>query len=113
MNRMKGNLFGMWQYMLNTHVRANRVDVRFVDHKAKQVVEVEMSCPWIDNRAKKVEEKAIKYGPLLLELKQQHPGYEVQQCNIIIDALGRWSKDVEETMKKLVGTRSKYVLEKM
>ena len=71
-----------------THVRANRVDVSFVDSKAKQVWAVEMSCPWIDNRAKKVEEKAIKYGPLLLELKQQRTGYEVQQCNIIIDALG-------------------------
>ena len=100
-------------YAEHTYVRANRVDTRFVDQKAKQVWAVEMSCPWIDNRAKKVEEKAIKYGPLLLELKQQHPGYEVQQCNIIIDALGGWSKDVEETMKKLVGARSKCVLEKM
>ena len=79
----------MWRYMQNTHnVRANRVDVRFVDHKAKQAWAVEMSCPWIDNRAKKLEEKAIKYGPLLLELKQQHRGDEVQRCNIIIDALG-------------------------
>ena len=82
-------------YTEHIYVRANRVDVRFVDHKAKQVWAVEMSCPWIDNRAKKVEEKAIKYGPLLLELKQQHPGYKVQQCNIIIEALG-WSKDVEK-----------------
>ncbi|XP_068737747.1 uncharacterized protein [Montipora capricornis] len=100
-------------YAEHTYVRANIIDARFVDHKAKQVWAVEMSCPWIDNRAKKVEEKAIKYGPLLLELKQQHPGYKVQQCNIIIDALGGWSKDVEETMKKLVGARSKCVLEKM
>ena len=100
-------------YAEHTYVRANRVDVRFVDHKAKQVWTVEMSCSWTDKRAKKVDEKAIKYGPLLLELKQQHPGYEVQQCNINIDALGGWSKDVEETMKKLVGTRSKCVLEKM
>jgi len=60
--------------MQNTHVRANRVDVSFVDSKAKQVWAVEMSCPLIDNCAKKVEEKAIKYGPLLLELKQQRTG---------------------------------------
>ena len=109
-------IYDFWDvagYAEHTYVRANRVDTRFVDQKAKQVWAVEMSCPWIDNRAKKVEEKAIKYGPLLLELKQQHPGYEVQQCNIIIDALGGWSKDVEETMKKLVGARSKCVLEKM
>ena len=100
-------------YAEHAYVRANRFDVCFVVHKANHVWAVQISCPWIDNRAKKVEEKAITHGPLLLELKQQHPGYEVQQCNIIIDALGRWSKDVEETMKKLVGTRSKYVLEKM
>ena len=100
-------------YAEHTYVRANKVVVRFVDQKAKQVWAVEMSCPWIDNRANKGEAKAIKYGPLLLELKQQHPSYEVQQRNIIIDALGGRSKDVEETIKKLVGTRSKHVLEKM
>ena len=44
--------------------------------------------------------------PLLLELKLKHPGYEVQQCNIIIYALGGWSKDGEETIKKYVGARS-------
>ena len=72
MNRMKGNLFGIWQYMQNTHVRANRVDVRFVDHKAKQVWAVEITCPSIDNRAK-VEEKAIKYCSLLLTIKTTAP----------------------------------------
>ena len=50
------------------------------------------------DRAKKVEEKAMKYRPLVLELKQ-HSGYEVQQCYIIIDALGGWLKDVEDTKK--------------
>ena len=43
----------------------------------------------------------MKYTPLVLEL-QQHSGYEVQQCNFTIDALGGWLKDVEET-KKLRG----------
>ena len=77
MNWMKGKLLGCGSICrTRKYVRANQVDVRFVDHKAKQVWAVEMSCPWIDNRAKKVEEKVIKYGPLLLELlKQQHPGY--------------------------------------
>ena len=46
--------------MQNTYVKANRVDLRFVDHKVKQVLAVEMSCPQIDNHAKKVEEKAKK-----------------------------------------------------
>ena len=50
------------------------------------------------DRANLVEEKAMKYRPLVLKLKQ-HSGYEVQQCNITIDALGGWLKDVEETRK--------------
>ena len=83
-----------------------------MDHKTKQVWAIEMSCPWIDNPKKKVEEKAIKYGALLLELKQQHPGYKVQQCDVIIDEMG-CSKELEQIMKKRVGARSKCVLKKV
>ena len=50
-------------------VKANRVDARFVDHKAKKVWEVEISCPWMDNRQKKEEEKTARYGPLRWELR--------------------------------------------
>ena len=99
-------------YAEHTYVRANRVDVRFVDHKAKQVFQKKWATLRLIIVQRRLKEKAIKYVPLLLELKQQHPGYELQQWNIIIDTLGGWSKDVEETMKKLVGTRSKCVLEK-
>ena len=34
-------------------VRAKRVDARIVDHQAKTVTTLEMSCPWIQNREKK------------------------------------------------------------
>ena len=57
----------------------------------------------MDNRVIKHPEKTTKYGPLRWELKQQYPGYEVKQFNIIIDVLGGWSVDVEETMKPLPG----------
>ena len=60
-------------------MRSNRVDARIVNHKSKQVITLEMSCPWVNNREKKSEEKTFKYGPLRWELKQQFPGYEVQQ----------------------------------
>ena len=52
-------------------VRTNRVEPRIVDHQAKTVTTLEMSCPWIQNREKKDEEKVLKYGPLGWELKQQ------------------------------------------
>ena len=60
------------------------MDARFIDHEKKKVLAVEMSCPWRENREKKQEEKTIKYGPLRWELKQQFPGYDIRQYNIII-----------------------------
>ena len=74
--------------MEHTIVKANRVDARFVKHKNKKVWAVEMFCPWIEHREKKSEEKKVKYGPMRFELKKQYPGYDVEQCNIIIDVLG-------------------------
>ena len=92
-------------YAENAEVEANRIDERVVDKKRKQVAGIEMSCPWMDNRSTKEAEKAAKYSPLRWELKQQYPGYEVKQFNIIIDVLGGWSE--------LVGQRSRSVLRRM
>ena len=91
------------------HVKANRVDARFVDHKSKKVMAVEMSCPWINNREKKDEEKTLKYGPLRWELKQQFLG-SVEQYNVIIDILAGWSRDLDNTMRKMLGPRARDVL---
>ena len=75
-------------YAEHTIVKANRVDARFVDHKNKKVWAVEMSCPWMEHREKKSEEKTVKYRPLRFELKKQYPGHDVEQCNIILYVLG-------------------------
>ena len=58
-------------------------------------------------------EKTLKYGPLGWELKQQYQGYEVRKYNIIMDVFGGWSMDLGVTMKELVGSRSKRVLQNM
>ena len=100
-------------YAEQSYVKANRVDVRFVDHRRKRVWAVEMSCPWLDNRRKKEREKTEKYAPLCWELRKQYPGYVVEQCNVVIDVLGGWSKDLEKTIKKLVGARGREVLRRM
>ena len=94
-------------------LRANRVDARIVNNQHKQVVAVEMSCPWVSNREKKTSEKITKDAPLRWEMKQRYPGYEIAQYNIIIDVLGGWSKDLNDTLQKLVGNRAKDVLRKM
>ena len=66
-------------YAAHTIVKANKVNARFVDHKTKKVLAVKMSCPWIEHREKKFEEKTAKYGSLRFELKKQYPGYEIEQ----------------------------------
>ena len=89
------------------------MDVRFVDHKEKEAWAVEMSCPWVESRGTKCEEKTAKYASLQWELKRQYPSYDIEQCNIVIDVLGGWSKELESTMKKRVGARAKDVLRRM
>ena len=74
-------------------MKQKRVDTRFIDFKKKEVVAVEMTCPWMVNRLKKTEEKIVKYGPLRWEMTQQYPGYTVTQHNIIFDVLGGWSNN--------------------
>lgn len=44
-------------------MRANRVDARIVNNQHKQVIALEMSCPWVSNRDKKTSEKTMKYAP--------------------------------------------------
>ncbi|PFX14061.1 hypothetical protein AWC38_SpisGene21812 [Stylophora pistillata] len=96
-------------YADHTYVRSNRVDARFIDHKNKKVLMVEMSCPWINNRDKKDKENTKRYGALRLERTKQHPGYKISQVNVIIDVLGRWSKAMEtETKASLVQDTKKY-----
>ena len=90
-------------YADHQRVRANRVDATFVNHMSKKVMTTEMSCPWISNREKKIEEKPMKYGPLRWELKEKYKGYEVHQYNIIMDMLCVWSKEREISVQSLVG----------
>ncbi|PFX11880.1 hypothetical protein AWC38_SpisGene24251 [Stylophora pistillata] len=89
------------------------VDARIVNHMCKRVVTLEMSCPWVNTQTRKDEEKTLKYGPLRWELRQQFPGYEVKQYNIIMDALEGWSWELNVMMPELVGWRRTDVLRKM
>ena len=66
-------------------VTANRIDTTIVGKGKREVSLIEMSCPWIENRDVKAEEKATKYAPLRAELEERYPGYQVTQYNIIID----------------------------
>ena len=67
----------------------------------------------IKRKEKKQQEKTTKYGPLCWELKQQFPGYDIQQYNIIIDVLGGWSSELDEAMRELLGARGGEILLRM
>ena len=100
-------------YAEHNEVRANRIDARLVSHERKEVCTIEMSCPWIESRAKKDGEKTLKYGPMMWELKQRYIGYRVEQYNVIIDVLGGYSEHLEKSVRKLLGARARSVLERM
>ena len=72
-----------------------------------------MNCPWLDNHEVKEMEKTQKYGPLMWELRERNPGYQVKQYNIIIDVLGGFSADVSQTVKELVGEKSATILQRL
>ncbi|XP_067029691.1 uncharacterized protein [Acropora muricata] len=93
-------------YADNTHVKANRIDATIVDKENKKVSVIEMSCPWVENREEKDAEKTTKCGSLRWELDQRYPEYSVTQFNIIVDVLGRYSRDVRKALKELGGDKS-------
>ncbi|CAH3145439.1 unnamed protein product [Porites lobata] len=115
-------------YAEHNEVRANRIDARLVNHDRKEVCTIGQLhddvillqlpeslsfCPWIESRAKKDEEKTLKYGPMMWELKQRYNGYRVERYNVIIDVLGGYSKHLEKSVRKLLGARARSVLEQM
>ena len=94
-------------------VRADRVDACITNHVSKRVITLKMSCPWVTIWEKKKEEKTLKYRPLRLELKQNHQGYNVKQCDIIMNVLRGWSLHLEDELNDLVGSKSKEFLHYM
>ena len=100
-------------YADSIEVRAKRIDARIVAKEQQRVITIEMSCPWLDNREVKEMEKIQKYGPLMWELRERNPGYQVKQYNIIIDVLGGYSADVSHAVKELVGEKSSSILQRM
>ena len=78
-------LWDVLPFAEQVEVRANRIDASKVK---KEVILIEMSCPWMENRQMKTEEKMRKYGPLRWEHKVQYPGYKVSQHNIIHGCTG-------------------------
>ena len=59
--------------------------------------------PMDGEQRKEARREDHQVWPLHWELKQQFPGYDIRQYNIIIDVLGGWSTEVDEAMRELFG----------
>ena len=103
----------MTKIFFKKYNRGTRQPGRCEIHMSKKVMTTEMSCRWISNREKNSEKKTMKYGPLRCKLKEKYKDYEMHQYNIIMDALGGWSKETEISVQSLVGRKASHVLERM
>ena len=92
-------------YADQTDVRTYRVDERIVDRERSKDNALEMSCSWVENGQQKEEEKTLKYAPLRMELKRQHPRFEIKQANVIIDALSGYSKGLTREYSLILAYR--------
>ena len=50
---------------------------------------------------------------MMWELKERYSGYRVEQYDVIIDVLSGCSKHLQKSVRKLLGARSRHVLEWM
>ena len=78
-----------------------RPDGKLLLKSEKRILILEMSVPWISNRATKFEEKVNKYVEIVQRLKIDNPGWEVKQLTFIMDTLGGYSIDLITSLKSL------------
>ena len=77
--------------------KVKRPDAKIILTEEKKIYVVEMSVPWVENRAKKEIEKADKYINIIQSLKIDHPGYVVEQLTFIMDCLGGFSNELKNS----------------
>ena len=99
----------MWDCSITTSSRppeeGNRPDIYVTNHTDKEIDLLEMACPSWRNREATEERE---------ELKERHPGYKIQQINLIIDVLGGYDKQLKGKLDILIGrNETKWVLFEM
>ena len=81
----------------------NRPDICVTNHTDKEIRLLEMACPSWRNREATEERKTSKYRTVREELKERHPGYKIQQINLIVDVLGGYDKQLTGKLDILIG----------
>ena len=63
---------------------------------------LEMSVPWMSNRAAKLKEKIEKYEHILIAYRLDFPQYEVEQLTFIMDGFGGYDDDLVKNIGKVI-----------
>ena len=84
-----------------------RPDGKVMLKKSKQIFLIEMTCPWIDVRDRRYEEKREKYKTIRRNIKIANPEYDIEQITLVMDSLGGHSKNLVDNVKILIRDRSK------
>ena len=79
-------------------------DICVTNHTDKEIDLLEMACPSWRNREATEERKTSKYRTVREELKERHPGYKIQQINLIVDVLGGYDKQLKGKLDILIGS---------
>ena len=103
-NRMTFKRIGMFQFTQRSGLTGWTLEL-YIKGARKSSHLKWAACGY--NRKKKDAEKALKYGPLGWELKQQFACYEVQQNKIVMDALVGRSWELKVTaIREIVGNNA-------
>ena len=96
-----------WDYTITTSSRppeeGNTPDICIINIAEKKIDLLEMAWPSWRNRAATEETKTNKYKSVRKELKERHPGYKIQQTNIVVDVLGGFDKELKGKLAVLIG----------
>ena len=100
----------------STKVKHNRPDMIIWNHREKESIIIEYSCPADVNVSKKVLEKENIYGPLIRNMQLLYPKFQFTFVPIIIGALGCIPNSLHNSRSQLwilVKTNAKQLIKKL
>ena len=86
------------------HLKPLRPDAKLevISEFERKIFLIEMSVPWMSNRAEKLKEKIDKYEHIIIGYRLNFPGYIVDQVTLIMDGFGGYDNDLIRNIEKVL-----------
>jgi hypothetical protein len=94
-------LYWDWEHRMRTSCTARRPDLTLEDSRKKEIMLIDMACPYESNKDGKREEKIRKYQQLCYELRERRDGYKVKVIPAVIGCLGGGMKRLKDDIREL------------